>query len=60
VGAVAEGLFAAEAALAPEVTFTGLNVDPVRFFLANRRRIVHFMFQLCWYVSLQDIKSVIK
>lgn len=60
VGAITEGLFAAESALAPEVTFTGLNVDAVRFFLANRRRIAHFMFQWCWYVSLQDIKSVIK
>ncbi|GEM_PF-5943829 len=48
VGAIAEGLFAAEAALAPEVTFTGLNFDAVRFFLANRRRIAHIVLQLCW------------
>jgi hypothetical protein len=48
VGAIAEGLFAAEAALAPEVTFTGLNFDAVRFFLANRRRIAHIVLQVCW------------
>ena len=48
VGTITERLFAAEAALAPEVTFTGLNFDAVRFFLANRRRIGHIALQLCW------------
>ena len=48
VGTITERLFAAEAALAPEVTFTGLNFDAVRFFLANRRRIGHIVLQLCW------------
>ena len=48
VGTITKRLFAAEAALAPEVIFTGLNVNAVRFFLANRRRIGHIALQLCW------------
>ena len=48
MGTITERLFAAEAALAPEVTFTGLNFDAVRFFLANRRRIGHIALQLGW------------
>ena len=55
--AVTERLFVAEAALAPEVTFTGLNVDAVRFFLANRRRIAHFMFQLHWSRKFAEHKE---
>ena len=46
--AVTERLFVAEAALAPEVGFTGLDFDAVRLFLGNRRRIAHLVFQVCW------------
>ena len=48
VGAVTEGLFVAETALAPEVAFTGHNFDAVRAFLANRRCIAHFVFSMFW------------
>ena len=48
MGAVTEGLFAAETALAPEVAFTGHNFDAVRSFLGNRRRIAHLVFSMFW------------
>ena len=48
VGAVTEGLFAAETALAPEVGLTGLNFDAVRPFLSNRRCIAHLVFSMFW------------
>ena len=57
MGAIAERLFAAEAALAPEVTFTGLNVDAVRFFLANRGRIAHLVLQLHWSRKFAEHKE---
>ena len=48
MGSITEGLFVAEATLAPEIGLAGLNFDAVRAFLANRRRIGHIALQLCW------------
>ena len=42
--AVAEGLFAAEAALAPEVGFPGFDFDRVGAVLGSYRRVAQFFF----------------
>ena len=46
MGAVAEGLSAAEAALAPEVGFTTFDFDRVGTVLGSYRRAAHILFSL--------------
>ena len=44
--AITEGLFVAEAALAPEVGFTGFDFDRVGAVLGSYRRGAHILFSL--------------
>ena len=57
MGTVAEGLFVAETALAPEVAFTGYNFDAVRLFLGNRRCITHLVFSMFWSHKFAGLKE---
>ena len=53
--AVAEGLFAAEATLAPEVGFTTFDFDRVGAVLGSYRRVAQFLFSLILPYSLTSI-----
>ena len=53
--AVAKGLFATEATLAPEVGFTAFDFDRVGTVLGSYRRVAHFLFSLILPYRLPSI-----